>query len=161
MSSKAETSTPAGYNTLNPYLTVRDVPALIEFLQGTFGAVVTQQIKQPDGRVEHAEVRVGDSLLMIGPPEVDALIRTHEDSSPGTFYVFVPDVDATYSQALARGAAAWAMPTETFYGDRVAAVTDTNGNVWWFATRLKQLSDEQRQALADQHWRRNSSRNAK
>jgi PhnB protein len=157
MSSESTSSTPVGYNTLNPYLTVKDVPTLIAFLQDAFGALVTQQVTQPDGRIEHAELRVGDSLLMIGPPEVDGLIRTHEDHSPGTFYVFVSDVDATYSQAMAHGAAAWAMPTDTFYGDRVAAVTDTNGNVWWLATRLTQLSDEQRQARADQHWRRKSA----
>jgi uncharacterized glyoxalase superfamily protein PhnB/general stress protein 26 len=160
MSSAIEKFTPAGYTTLNPYLTVRNVPALIEFLQRTFGGVLAEKIEQPDGRIEHAEVRIGDSLLMIGPPEVDALIRTHDESRPGTFYVFVPDVDAAYRQALACSAAAWVSPTETFYGDRVAAVTDTNSNVWWLATRRQPLSAEELQARADQHWHRKATAGA-
>jgi PhnB protein len=137
---------------LNPYITAQDVPALVDFLQRAFGGVVKVRIQQPDGRLEHAEVTVGDSTLMIGPPQVDALIRSHETNRPGTFYVFVPDVDATYARAMACGGGAWTPPAETFYGDRIAAITDTNGNVWWIATRKETLSAAQLQARADQRW---------
>ncbi|MGH8255455.1 MAG: VOC family protein [Steroidobacteraceae bacterium] len=147
---------PDGYSTFNPYITVSDVPALIEFLQRTFGGVVTGTIRQPDGKIEHVEIRVGDSLLMIGPPHVDALIRTHEEHRAGTFYVFVADVDATYDRALACGAGAWEAPNEKFYGDRTAAVTDTNGNVWWIAKRQRRLSAAELQMRADQRWRKKS-----
>jgi PhnB protein len=157
VSSQDSKTTPAGYNVLNPYITVKNVAALIEFLQSTFGGVLTGQIKQPDGRIEHAEVRIGDSLIMVGPPQVDALIRTHEETRPGTFYVFVSDADSTYEKAITCGAGSWSAPAETFYGDRVAAVTDTNGNVWWIATRKEILNAEQLQARADQRWHKRGS----
>jgi uncharacterized glyoxalase superfamily protein PhnB len=152
MSFDTRLTAPEGYNVVNPYITARDVAALVQFLQRTFGGVVSKQITQPDGAVEHVEVAVGDSLLMIGPPEVDALVRSHEANRPGTFYVFVADVDATYAQAMACGAGAWAPPSDAFYGDRIAAVTDTNGNAWWIATRKEILSAAQLQARADQRW---------
>lgn len=143
---------PHGYQVVNPYLTVSDVPALIEFLQHTFDAVVTERIMQPDGHVEHAEIRIGESLLMIGPPQVDSLIFAGEHARPGTFYVFVGDVDITYHKAMEHGANSYMLPTDMFYGDRVAAVVDTNDNVWWIATRKAALSRRQLQARADEHW---------
>ncbi len=143
---------PAGYKLVNSYLTVVDVPKLIEFLKGTFDAVVTAQIKQHDGKIEHAEIRVGDSLVMVGPPRVDALIRTQDRQRPGTFYVFVADVDATCRKAAALGAEIWEPPAETYYGDRVAGFTDTNGNRWWIATRKESLSPAELQERAEQHW---------
>lgn len=157
MESQSSNTAPEGYNTLNPYITVKDVPALIDFLQRAFGGIVKEQIEQPDGQIEHAEVKVGDSLLIIGPTEVDGLIRGHEKNLPAAFYVFVPDVDATYVKAMACGAHAWALPHETFYGDRVAAVTDTNGNAWWIATRKETLNSGEVQARADLHWHERSA----
>jgi len=157
MNTQAKASVPAGYNMVNPYLTVGDVPVLVEFLQQAFGGVVTRQISQPDGRIEHAEVQVGDSLLMIGPPRVESLMRSHDAHRPGTFYVFAADVDAVYTRAMTCGASAWQAPASTFYGDRVAAVTDTNGNVWWIATRGKPLGPEELQERADEHWHKRAS----
>ncbi|HTT05781.1 MAG TPA: VOC family protein [Steroidobacteraceae bacterium] len=152
MESQTRKTAPDGYNTLNPYITVKDVPALIEFLQGAFGGIIKEQIEQPDGKIEHAEVRVGDSLLMIGPGKVDALIQGHEKSRSAAFYLFVPDVDSAYARAMACGAHAWESPRYTFWGDRVAAVTDSNGNAWWIATRKETLDTGELQARADMHW---------
>ena len=143
---------PVGYKSVNSYLTVVDVPRLIEFLKGTFDAVVTAQIKQPDGKIEHAEVRVGDSLVMVGPPLVDSIIRTQDRHRPGTFYVFVADVDATCRRAAALGAEIWEPPAEAFYGDRIAGFTDANGNRWWIATRKEALGPAELQERAEQHW---------
>ena len=157
MNTNAKESVPAGYNMVNPYLTVGDVPVLVEFLQQAFGGVVTRQIKQPDGRIEHAEVQVGDSLLMIGPSHVESRMRSHDEHRPGTFYVFATDVDAVYRRAMTCGASAWQAPADTFYGDRVAAVTDTNGNVWWIATRGKPLGPQELQKRADEHWHKRGS----
>lgn len=157
MESQSSKAAPEGYSTLNPYITVKDVPALIDFLKRAFGGIIKEQIEQPDGQIEHAEVQVGNSLLIIGPTKVDALIRGHEKNLPATFYVFVPDVDSAYGRAMACGAHAWALPSETFYGDRLAAVTDTNGNAWWIATRKETLDSEQLQTRADLHWHQRSS----
>jgi len=157
MAEPSSTATPRGYNTVNPYLTVHDVPALIEFVQKTFGAVLVRQVHHPSGYIGHTEVRIGDSLLMIGAPQVDALIRSYEQARPGTFYVYVPDVDRAYHIAMQCGANSWEAPTDMFYGDRVAAVVDTNNNVWWLASRTQTLTHEQLQARASERWRHGSS----
>jgi len=143
--------------TLSPYVTVKDVAKLIDFAQRTFGASLKGTTRQPDGQIQRAELRIGESMLMVGPPEIDAAVRPHDHARPGTFYVFVPDADSTYGKALAAGASAWAAPHETFYGDRVAAVTDANGNVWWIATRKEALSASEVQARADQRWHKDTS----
>lgn len=146
---------PPGYHTINPYVTVKNVQGLIDFVHQTFGGIVVERITQPDGHVEHAEIRVGDSLLMVGPPQVDSLVQTGQHPRPGTFYVFVPDVDRAYRKAMEHGANCYMLPTDMFYGDRVAAVVDPNDNVWWIAHREASLNRRQLQARADEHWHRN------
>lgn len=158
MTEPSSIAPPRGYNTLNPYLTVRDVPALIKFVQQTFGAILVRQVHHPSGHIGHTEVRIGDSLVMIGAPQVASLIDSHEEVRPGTFYVYVPDVDRAYRTAMGCGANSWEAPTDMFYGDRVAAVVDTNGNVWWLATRTETLTHEQVQARATEHWHSGSAK---
>jgi PhnB protein len=150
--SESSVVVPDGYHAVNPYLTVNDVPALLEFLEKTFGGVTTEQIRQPDGRIAHTEICVGDVLLMVGSPQVDAPMPRHAEPRPGTFYVYVGDVDAAYHRAMSCGASSYQIPTELFYGDRAAAVTDSNGNVWWIACRRRSYSPRQLQARAEQHW---------
>ncbi len=140
------------HNTVNPYLVVKNVPALIEFLTATFDGVLIEQIRQPDGQVAHTEIRIGDSVLIVGAPQVDAPLPSHAESRPGTFYVYVPDVDATYRRAMQNGAGSYQLPANRFYGDRVGSVVDGNGNVWWIATKLVAFNEEQLQERADQAW---------
>lgn len=128
---------PEGYNTLNPYVTVRDVPRFLDFLKDAFGGVVKEQIKQPDGRIEHAEVSIGDSIFMVGPPSVDALSKSHDRVQSGAFYLLVADVEATYTQAMTAGAYCWAVPDTGSSGSLIAAVTDRYGNAWWIADRKR------------------------
>jgi PhnB protein len=148
---------PGGYQAINPYLTVRDVPGLVEFLRKTFGGVTTEEITQPDGRIQHIEVRIRDSLLLVGAPQVDAPMPFHAEPRPGTFYVYVTDVDETYRRAMENGANSYEAPTDVFYGDRVAAVTDSNDNVWWIATKRQVYSQRQLQERAERHWRDDES----
>lgn len=155
--SQSATVVPSGYHTVNPYLTVNDVPALIQFLEKTFGGVTTEEIRQPDGRLAHTEVRIGDTLLMVGAPQIDAPMPPYAEPRPGTFYVYVADVDATYHRAMTCGASSYEVPTERFYGDRTAAVTDDNGNVWWIATKHHAYSERELQKRADQQWRDGNS----
>jgi uncharacterized glyoxalase superfamily protein PhnB len=143
---------PDGYRMVNSYLTIGDVSGFIAFVERTFDGKLIRQITQPDGRAEHAELRVGDSVLMIGPPQVDSLIPTSAHQRPGTFYVFVPDVDETCRRAAAGGAQILEAPTERFYGDRVAEVADAYGNRWWVATRKQTLTPNELQERADEHW---------
>ncbi len=148
----AQTWAQRRHNTVNPYLTVKNVPALIEFLANTFDGVLTEQIHQSDGQLAHTEIRIGDSLLMVGGPEVDAPLPSSVEARPGTFYVYVPDVDDTYRRAMTQGASSYQLPTNRFYGDRVAAVVDGNDNVWWIATKLVAFSEAQLQERADRTW---------
>jgi PhnB protein len=143
---------PRPHNTVSPYLTVNDVPALIEFITNTFDGVVVEQIRQEDGQLAHTEICIGNSLLMIGAPEVDLPMPPHAQPRPGTFYVYVADVDETYRRAMENGANSFQVPINRFYGDRVAAVVDSNADVWWIATRLVALDEQQIQKRAEREW---------
>jgi PhnB protein len=124
---------PDGYRTVTPYLVVRDVPRLIEFLQQAFGATELMRHLRPDGSVMHAEVQIGDSRVMIGeaPPSSPPM--------PGCIHLYVVDTDALYHLALQAGATSLREPTNQFYGDRMAGVQDFAGNQWWIATHVEDV----------------------
>ena len=128
---------PDGYHTVTPYLTVDDATLQIDFLKRAFNAQVNYEMKDPQGNVRHAEVRVGDSILMIGQA------RDEWTSRPMTFYLYVPDVDALYKSALAAGAKSLQEVTTQFYGDRSGGVEDPQGNYWWIATHVEDVSPEE------------------
>lgn len=155
--SSADTaSPPSGYHMVNCYLSVGDVTGFIGFLERAFDGMASRQIVQPDGSIQHAEVRIGDSVLMIGPPLVDSLMTPERRHRPGTFYLFVADVDETCRRALAAGAQIIEWPTERFYGDRVAEIADVWGNRWWVATRESALPPNALQERAEEHWQARS-----
>ena len=128
---------PDGYHTVTPYLTVDDAALQIDFLKRAFNGQVSYEMKDPQGNVRHAEVRVGDSILMIGQA------RDEWTSRPMTFYLYVPDVDALYKSALAAGAKSLQEVTTQFYGDRSGGVEDPQGNYWWIATHVEDVSPEE------------------
>ena len=128
---------PDGYHTVTPYLTVDDAALQIDFLKRAFNAQVNYEMKDPQGNVRHAEVRVGDSILMIGQA------RDEWTSRPMTFYLYVPDVDALYKSALATGGKSLQEVTTQFYGDRSGGVEDPQGNYWWIATHVEDVSPEE------------------
>lgn len=118
------------YRTLTPYLCVPDADAEIRFLTSAFGATVTSCDRRDDGTVGHAELRVGDSLLMLG----QAGGPWHPLTS--ALYVWIPDVDAAYARALAAGAVSQFAPEDKPYGHRSAGVVDGNGITWWLASPI-------------------------
>lgn len=128
---------PDGYSTLTPYLTVPDAKALIDFCTSAFGAKVLYQHARPDGSVGHAELQIGDSKLMLGQAGDEWGPR------PGTLYMYVPDVDETYRRAIAAGATSVREPKTEFYGDRSGGVQDSNGNQWWMASHVEDVSPEE------------------
>ncbi len=133
---------PVDCRAITPYLTVPDVAKLVEFLKQAFDGVEGHKFVRPNGTVLHAQVRVADSLLMIGEPQAPWKPR------PTTLYFYVPDVDAVYRRAIAAGATSVSEPADMFYGDRHACVTDVGGNDWWIATHLEDLSPEEIQSRA-------------
>jgi PhnB protein len=122
--------TPA-YRTITPYLVVRDATIELRFLQDAFGGTETEIHRHDDGTIQHAEVRIGDSLLMLGQCPAPG---TERDAA---IYLWVDDVDATYAKALASGAASESVPEDKPYGHRNAGVTDVNGITWWIGSPVK------------------------
>ena len=128
---------PDGYHSVTPYLIAQGVPALIEFLKKAFDAKELERFTNPDGSVKHAEVRVGDSPLMMG--EANPM----HPAMPCTLYVYVSDCDAAYNRALEAGASAVMPPSDQFYGDRSGGVKDASGNYWWIATHKEDVPPEE------------------
>jgi uncharacterized glyoxalase superfamily protein PhnB len=120
---------PEGYNTVTPYLIVEGAAKLIEFLKTTFNATVLCTTVNPEGKIGHTELRIGDSVLMLSEA------RGEWHARPGMFYVYVDDADFIWHKAIDAGATA-AMPVQDqSYGDRSGAVNDMCGNQWWVASR--------------------------
>jgi uncharacterized glyoxalase superfamily protein PhnB len=128
---------PEGYHAVTPYLLVSDTARLIEFLQQTFDAEVTECMTMPDGSIMHAEARIRDSKVMMG------LAHGERKPVPAMLYVYVEDCDAVYRRAVHAGGTTIMEPADQFYGDRTAAVQDPTGNYWWFATHKEDLSHEE------------------
>jgi uncharacterized glyoxalase superfamily protein PhnB len=128
---------PDGYHSLTPILSVEGAPKLIDFLKQVFNAQEEEVYKGPDGRVIHAELTVGDSIVMINDatPEFPAL--------PTMINVYIEDVDAAYKRALQAGATSLREPSNQFYGDRTGGVKDAHGNQWWIATHVEDVSQEE------------------
>ena len=115
------------YRTITPYLLVSNADAELTFLKNAFDASEVQCHRNPDNTVMHAEVAVGDSLVMLGQAGGQWTPRQ------AAFYLWVKDVDATYARALANGASSESAPEDKPYGHRNAGVIDPNGNTWWIA----------------------------
>lgn len=124
---------PEGYHTVTPYLVVPGVAGLIEFLQQAFEAEERHRMARPDGTIMHAEVRIGDSIVMMGEATGEF------QPKPAMIHLYVTDVDATYRRALAAGATSVREPTDQFYGDRTGGVKDASGNQWWIATHVEDV----------------------
>jgi PhnB protein len=135
---------PAGYHTVTPYLTVKGLAGLIEFLKTTFDATEKELLRRADGSIHHAELQIGDSVVMMGE-------ATGEWKPTGaSLYVYVPDTDATYQRALAAGATSLREPVDQFYGDRSGGVQDAWGHAWWLATHKEDMSKEEMERRAAQ-----------
>jgi PhnB protein len=128
---------PEGYHSVTPYLVVQGVDKLIDFLEQAFGAEERYRHRGPDGKTAHAEVQIGDSIVMMG--EASALWK----AMPATLYLYVNHVDATYKQAVQAGAKSLREPTDMFYGDRSGGVIDPFGNQWWMATHQEDVPPEE------------------
>ena len=119
------------YPTVTPYLVVADATAEIEFLEKAFGATVTEASRDDNGRLMHGEIRIGDSLVMLGQAggEVKPL--------NAALYVWLENVDEVYAKALAAGARSEREPSDQAYGHRNAGVIDSNGIAWWIGSPVK------------------------
>jgi uncharacterized glyoxalase superfamily protein PhnB len=126
-----------GYHTVTPYLTVEGAAQLIDFLKQAFEAQETRRTAFPDGTIMNAEVRIGDSVVMVSEA------RGEWNPMPSAIYLYVHDTDATYKLALQAGATSLMEPEDQFFGDRNAGVKDVCGNYWWIATHQEDISSEE------------------
>jgi uncharacterized glyoxalase superfamily protein PhnB len=127
---------PEGFHTVTPYFIVKDGPAFLAFLKGGMGAEEISVYRDEGGRIMHAQLRMGDSMLEFGEA------TTEYPPMKLCLHVYVPDTDALYERAVAAGAKTVRSPRVEPYGERSAGVEDPAGNQWWIATRVAQSASE-------------------
>jgi PhnB protein len=144
---------PEGYHSVTPYLIVNGAAQAIAFYEQAFGAEELYRMPMPDGRVGHAELRFGDSRIMLADehPDVGALGPGSVGGTPVTIHLYVEDVDATFARATAAGARVTRPVADQFYGDRLGVLTDPFGHVWSVATHREDVSHEELRRRAEQH----------
>ena len=146
---------PDGYHSVTPYLCVNGAAQAIEFYKKAFLATERMRIAQPDGRVGHAELQVGDSVIMLSDefPEMGARSPQSLGGSPVSIHLYVEDADAIFSQAIAAGAKVKRPIADQFYGDRLGGVEDPFGHTWWISTHKEDLSPQEieRRAASASH----------
>jgi PhnB protein len=136
---------PSGYHSVTPYLIVRNAAQAIEFYKKAFGAVELMRFPGPDGKLMHAEVKIGDSPVMLAdemPNEGYVGPQTLGNTSV-SLMVYVEDVDTLFAQAIAAGAKAKRPVQDQFYGDRTGTLVDPFGHVWSIGTHKEDLSMEE------------------
>ena len=144
---------PAGYHSVTPAIVVRDAAAAIDFYKRAFGAEEIDRMAGPDGSIMHAEIRIGDSILMLG--EENEQWGTKSPLSlngvHGSLHIYVEDADAAFNRALKAGATVRYPLEDAFWGDRYGKVTDPFGHEWGLATRVKDMTKAEMEK-AGQEW---------
>ena len=133
---------PEGHHTVTPGFSVKGAAQVITFLEKAFGGRIVDRYDGPNGIVHHAEVKIGDSVVMLG----EAMPDMGHDAMPASLSLYVDtgeDVDATYKKALANGATSITEPKNQFYGYRSACVKDVGGNRWTICAVVEQLTKEE------------------
>jgi PhnB protein len=136
---------PDGYHSATPYLIVTGAAAAIEFYQRAFGAVELFRMANPDGKVGHAEIRIGDSVIMLADEHPDAGYRSPRSlgGSAVSIMLYMEDVDGVFARALEAGARAHRGVADQFYGDRNGVLEDPFGHVWTIATHVEDVPPEE------------------
>ncbi len=136
---------PEGFHTVTPYLLTKGADKIIEFVKRVFDAEEISRMDNADGTIMHAQVRIGDSMVMLS----DA--RPEYPAMPGMLYLYVENVDAVYDRAIKAGGVSLREPTDEDYGDRSCGVQDVGGNQWWIATHQEDVSPEEAERRMKEH----------
>lgn len=144
---KSTTPVPPGFHTLTPHLVIKGAVAYIEFLKNAFGAVEIRRSPGPAGKLMHAQMQIGDSMLMFAD---DFAAEFHmppyaEGNLPLYMHIYVPDADATFNQAVAAGCQVTMPMGDQFWGDRYGQVRDPFGMFWAIGTHIEDLTPEEMQ----------------
>ncbi len=143
--SKPVKAQPDQYHSVTPYLTVKGGAAAIDFYKKAFGATEMFRMPQPDGRVGHAEIKIGDSTIMMSDefPEMDIVSPTTLGNTTAGLLVYVADADKTFNNAVSLGAKVNKPMADQFYGDRSGTVVDPFGHKWTIATHKEDVAPEE------------------
>jgi len=141
---------PDGYHSLTPYLIVDGAARAIEFYKEAFGATEMMRMDEPGGKVGHAELKIGDSVIMLADEFPDMGRRGPQSigGTPVSFMLYVEDVDAVVSRAVAAGGKLVRPIKDQFYGDRTGGVDDPFGHSWYIATHIEDVSPEEMERRA-------------
>ena len=141
----AKSTPPAGYHTVTPSIIVRDGAKAIEFYKRAFGAEEVSRMAGPDGKLMHAEIRIGDSIVMLGEENEQWGTRSplSTNGNPGSLHIYVDDADAAFARALSAGATVRYPLEDAFWGDRYGKVADPFGHEWGIATRVREMTAEE------------------
>ena len=136
---------PEGYHTTTPYLIVRNGIQALEFYKKAFGATEVYRLLMPDGRLGHAEIRVGDSIIMLSDefPEYGSKSPETLGGTPVSILLYVEDVDTFFQKAVGAGAKENEPIMDQFWGDRSGKLEDPYGHIWWVATHVEDVSPEE------------------
>ena len=136
---------PDGYHSVTPYLICRDAAKAIAFYQKAFGAEEKMRMPGPDGKIAHAEIRIGDSNVMLSDehPKMNFVGPATLNGTTVMLMIYVKDCDAVYDQAIKAGATSLRPLANQFYGDRSGTVKDPFGHIWTLSTHVEDVSDEE------------------
>lgn len=136
---------PDGYHSVTPYLMIKGASEAIEFYKRAFGATELFRLAAPGGQIGHAEIKIGDSLIMLADPCEEGAFRNPQSlggSSVG-LHVYVADVDAQFAQAIKAGAKAVKPVQDQFYGDRSGTLEDPFGHIWFLSTHKEDVAPDE------------------
>jgi PhnB protein len=133
---------PKGFHTVTPSLVVKGAAKMIDFIKAAFGGEELVRMPTPNGEIMHAEVKIGDSIVMLN----DAM---QQPATTSSLFLYVPDVDRLYERAVKAGATSVSEPADMFWGDRMAMVRDDFGNSWGIATHKENVSPKEMQKRAE------------
>jgi uncharacterized glyoxalase superfamily protein PhnB len=134
---------PDGYHTITPQLTLDDAAKTIDWYKKALGAEELGRSAGPDGRIMHAEIRIGDSRIMVNDVMADGKGPRALGGSPASLWLYVENSDALFNRAVAAGATVQMPMADQFWGDRAGAVADPAGYTWWIATHKEELAREE------------------
>ena len=136
---------PEGYRSVTPYLAVDDAARAIDYYKAVFGADERVRMDTPDGKIGHAELEIGDSLIMLSDPMPQSETRAPGDldGTSASIFLYVEDVDAVVERAVRAGAKVTTEVADQFWGDRFGTVKDPFGHVWSIATHVEDVSPEE------------------
>jgi PhnB protein len=136
---------PEGYNTISPYLAVDDAAEAIEYYKKAFGAEETERMEAPGGKIGHAELKIGDSHVMLSDPFPQASTTPPKElgGTSASIFMYVEDVDAVVQKAVDAGATVTMEVDDQFWGDRFGSITDPFGHNWSIATHVEDLTPEE------------------